>query len=188
MSIATTSEQRAEQTGFAKGFKLREGEVAKLKLELAESKQREANALLEAQRGGQEYAVLSAERDQLTAQLEIAQKALEQYSLDHERSCPRTFGRCCDCAARAAIDAILNLSDLLRSCQRDRQQLCDRLDAALAEVDRKDEALKLLAGCMPNVVYVFGTCGERWADTDPGIDPEKYKIVNFQELLAEVPK
>lgn len=53
----------------------------------------------------------------------------------------------------------------------------ERLEKALA-------ALRTLAGCMPDDIFVYGSYGEMWQDGEP--DTDEYELVQLRRLLKEI--
>jgi len=46
------------------------------------------------------------------------------------------------------------------------------------------DALRTLAGCMPDCIWVYGAYGELWKDSEP--DTDEYEVVQLQLLLREI--
>lgn len=54
----------------------------------------------------------------------------------------------------------------------------DQLKAQVAELR---SAIETLAGCLPDQMFVYGSCGEKWSSCKP---EEEHETVNFSALLA----
>ena len=57
------------------------------------------------------------------------------------------------------------------------------MSEASARVEELESALRTLAGCLPNPIYVYGSCGELWSDQRPDVD--EYEEINIAEILKE---
>jgi len=45
-------------------------------------------------------------------------------------------------------------------------------------------ALETLAGCLPDRIFVYGECGEKWTDFED-LAGEDAEVIDFKEILGE---
>lgn len=45
-------------------------------------------------------------------------------------------------------------------------------------------ALTTLSGCLPEKVFVYGSGGEQWSDTEP--EHQQFELVDFEKVLSNI--